>query len=75
MDLVVDHVNSCGWLDWNMLIQPYGQAWRIGRRHMHEYFRRGVLHQYHETQKREVRAFLRRALEFSGNVNGHAINQ
>ena len=42
---------------------------------MHEYFRRGVVHRYYSAQRREVRAFLRRALEAKGNITGHAINQ
>lgn len=58
-----------------MVIQPYGPTWRIGRRYLHEYFRRGIIHQYHAAQRREARAFLRRALEFKGNMKGHTINQ
>ena len=75
MRLFTDCEGSCGWLDWNILVQPYGPAWRAERRFLHEYFRRGVVHQYHAAQKREVQAFLRRALDFKGAMKGHVINQ
>ena len=42
---------------------------------MHEHFRREVVHRYHATQKREVCAFLRRALEYQTSIKRRAINQ
>ena len=61
--------------DWDLGVQPYGPVWRVGRKHFHEHFRRGVVHRYHASQKREVRAFLRRALDFEGKLDSRFINQ
>ncbi|KAJ3483939.1 hypothetical protein NLI96_g5970 [Meripilus lineatus] len=41
----------------------YGQPWRARRRYFHEYFHQGVVHEYAPIQTKEIRHFLRRALD------------
>ncbi|KAJ3556975.1 hypothetical protein NM688_g1729 [Phlebia brevispora] len=63
-----------GW-DWNLALLRYGPTWRGSRRYFHQYFNQNAVRQYSPVQLREVRSFLRRALEPHDSINFRSVSQ
>lgn len=49
-----------GYDKWQFGLQPYGEAWRTGRRVFHAGVHQGVVHKYEPLQIQSARAFLKR---------------
>ncbi|KAI1790111.1 CyP450 monooxygenase [Ganoderma leucocontextum] len=50
-------------ISWILLLLPYGQAWRQGRKVLHRFFDSIAVSQFHSTQERQTRLLLNRLFE------------
>ena len=58
-------------LSWNLVLMPYGTAWRRHRRAFHEHFQANAVHEYLPIQVKETQALLRRLLTTPQNFMHH----
>ena len=56
-------------MSWNFVLMGYTQRWRNYRKQFHQFFQRHAIPEYHPIILRQTRAFLRRALDGSGNLD------
>ena len=48
---------------------PYGLRWRETRRTFHQFFNQSAVQSYRRIEEREIRAFLKRAVDFTDSVD------
>ena len=62
-------------MDFNFGFMKYGQKWRDLRRVFHQHLHPGAVGQYSAAQTREVRAFLKRAMDFTDSIDTVSVSQ